>query len=297
MRAFGWAPPKALDGSDSEWSSKRLRALAYVVGVIFKGNGSVYKSLKSTRNPSHKEVSYEVALRATSRQSVDFFIEECGCVLRRKLVRAQGPYKDGCYVGKYRSVDFYKWWKELSFESIRAIAYAIPVQYLQGRFDSESGVGDYAVYMFGAISHFKVLELDRELCIKVGLRTGPLLPYGHVGEIGRINGRTFVSKEQKLRFSVNAKDFLKILHRIKVEERNAKLLSMIRGRAWTPWSESIREVAIALGNTGLNHNSISERLAMTRGMIVPRMTIYSWQHGTSSWDAYVQKAKSEPANS
>jgi len=296
MHAIRWAPPKALDGTDSEWPLERLCALAYVIGVIFKGDGSVYKSLKSARNPRRKDTSYEIALRASSRQFVDFFIEECGRVLGRKFVRAQGPYKDGCYVGKYRSVDFYKWWKDLTFEAIKAIAYAFPVQYLHGRFDSESGVGAYAVYMFGAISHVQVLELDRELCIKVGLRTGPILPYGHVGEIGRINGRTFVSKEQKLRFSVNAKDFLRILRRIKVAERNAKLLSMIKGRAWTPWRESVREEAIALGKTGLNHNSISERLAETRGVLVPPMTIYSWQHGTKSWSAFVEEARPATAN-
>lgn len=281
-----WNPPLALDGSDQSWPIERLLSLVYVIGVILKGDGSVYKSTNRSGRSNQGQISYEIALRATSRALVDYFVGQCAVVLKRDLTKVQGPYKDGCLVGKYRSVLFYKWWKNLTLDQIKKIARKFPIQYLRGRFDSESNVANYAVYMIGAASHLEVLELDHELCIKLGMRTGPILPYGRIGEVHQINGRAFVSRVQRLRFSVNASDFLRVIESITVVGRNAKLHSMIKGRGWTPWSDSTRTKALAFGRLGLDPKKISMELEREHGLLVPPMTIYFWLRGTRSWAGY-----------
>lgn len=264
----------------------RLQFLAYVIGVILKGDGSVYAAKRYSKNREKTSMRYEISLRAKSLEFVMLFSQRCAVVLKRPTTAIQGPYADGCYVSKYTSADFYFWWTRVSFDEIRQFVERFPVQYLGGRFDSEIGVGDYAVYMHGAISHSNVLELDHALCIKLGMRTGPMLPYGKEGKNGTISGREIVSKEQRLRFSVNATDFLRFMDPISVKERREKLQRMIKGRVWTPWSEGTRDRALDLLGRGNSPKEVSDKLQSSIGVKVPPITIYYWSRGTKSWTDY-----------
>lgn len=281
-----WAPPKALDESDPTWPLKRLRALAYVVGVILKGDGSVYRVRRVDGKGKTAGYDGEVALRVNAPEFALYFCRRCAVMLGRSPTKIQGPYSDRCYVAKFRSIAFYHWWSSLRVPQIKNIARAFPHEYLKGRFDSEAGVGSYSVYMFGAADHRWVLELDNRLCRMIGMRTGQILPYGKVGAKTSIYGREITSKIQKLRFTVNSTDFIKRLGRLAVNNRNRKLHEMIKGRRWTPWSEAIRKKATSLIRRGLAPADVSKEIKNRIGLYVPPMTIYYWGKGTKSWAGY-----------
>lgn len=286
LRQSTWSAPTSLDGSDVSWPLSRLRALAYVVGVILKGDGSVYKTrLKSSRRRNDK-YSGEFALRVSSIDFANHFSTQCAVVLGRKPTKVQGPHSDGCFVARYRAIAFYHWWDSLPLHMIRRIAKTFPRDYLRGRFDSESGVATYSIYMFGAANHRWVLQLDNRLCRMIGLRTGLILPYGRVGEKAYIHGRQITSKIQKLRFTVNATDFARELGGIAVPKRIARLHAMLHGRKWTPWSRVIRRRALALLRQGLTPLEVSRRIERSCGASLPPITIYFWERGTRSWRGY-----------
>lgn len=46
-KAVAWTPPRSLDRSDRNWPTNRMRSLAYVVGVLLKGDGSAYTTRKT----------------------------------------------------------------------------------------------------------------------------------------------------------------------------------------------------------------------------------------------------------
>jgi hypothetical protein len=227
-----------------------------------------------------------------SPEFAEYFAEQCSNMLDRKPTKVQGPYSDGCYVSRFSSVDFYDWWTNSTFEEIAAIARAFPQDYLRGRYDSESGVGDYAVYMFGAVTHREVLELDRELCLGLGMRTGPILPYGDSSGSTFIHGREVFPRVQKLRFTVNARDLIAKIGRIIVKERDDKLRRTIKSRRWTPWEPEIRTEALKLLAGGLNPKAVSEMMNQMHGERVPPMTIYFWAKGTQAWGKYLGDARS-----
>lgn len=255
-----------------------------------KGDGSVYKSRRSSYG-EFQGYSYQISLRVKSREFAEHFADQCAAVLGRKATKICGPYSDGCVVSKYSSVDFFVWWKSLDFEGIKRIARLFPRDYLRGRYDSEAGVASYEVYMHGAITHREVLQLDRDLCVGLGLRTGPLLPYGRTTKRSFIHGREIFPTFQKLRFTVNAKDFIEKIGSIIVKERNKKLHGMIKGRRWTPWGNEIRSEALRLLDGGLVPKAASDEIHRTRAVTVPPITIYFWSRGTKSWEKYAEEAK------
>jgi intein-encoded DNA endonuclease-like protein len=283
-----WRAPVQLDGLEPGWPISRLESLAYVVGVVLKGDGCVYLARVRPKNGSHRDYAPRcaISIRANSTEFVDLFREQCAVALKREPVKRHGPYADGCYTATFTSVDFYRWWSRSTMAEIEEFVSCFPRHYLRGRFDSEAGVGAYAVYMFGAANHIDVLELDRRMCIRLGMRTGELLPYGKVGSESTIHGRLVVNRVQKLRFSVNAQDFIAKLGALAIPRRNSKLTRMIRGRRWTPWSEEIRDLALMFHSQGLNHASIAQRLEHDFGVVVPKMTIYTWLHGGHSWKEF-----------
>lgn len=286
MSKADWAPPRFLDGSDPSWPLERLRALAYIVGVVLKGDGSVYKVKRVNRKGEPAGYNGEVALRVSAPEFARYFCRRCAVMLGRRPTKVQGPYSDHCYVAKFRAIVFYRWWSSIRASQIKRIARTFPHEYLKGRFDSEAGVGSYCVYMFGAADHRWVLALDNQLCRLIGMRTGPILPYGKAGAKSYIYGREVISKVQKLRFTVNSTDFIKRLGRLAVDTRNRKLHDMVKGRRWTPWSAAIRRKAMSLVRDGLSPADVSTEIRRHLGVHVPPMTIYYWGKGTRSWAGY-----------
>lgn len=278
-----WDPPKEYDGSEPNWPICRLRSLSYVVGVLLKGDGCVYESKTSP--------TYQIKLRVTSKKFVEKFIAECSVVLRRRLVRARGPDLDNCWRVSYGCRDFVRWWNSRSFEELRLFTWEFPREYLQGRFDSESNVHTYEVYLIGAEDHKEVMQWDRTLCLRLGIRVGRLLQHHKAGQVSYIGERKIVSTERALRFSVNVRDFLKSIGGLSVEDRDAKLRSMIKGRRWTEWSPEVRRKALSMwSQERLNPKEISKRLSEDLGKKVPALTIYFWlKKGTITWKEYKER--------
>jgi hypothetical protein len=77
------------------------------------------------------------------------------------------------------------------------------------------------------------MELERTLCMKLGMRTGDIHPYGKTGGITYIGSKRIVSKEQRIRYGVNSRDFLRCVGLLNVEWRDYDLRYFHKGRAWT----------------------------------------------------------------
>ncbi len=288
-----WTPPLIYDGSDPGWPIRKLKSFGYLVGVLLKGDGSVFISQSKHFTGTCWKVRYEyrIELRVRSWEFAVVFRRACSKVLGRNLVKIRGPCKDRCYIVTYYCANFVRWWKHQGFSNLRRIAESLPEEYLKGRFDSESNVHDYAVYLCGASDHKEVLELDQQLCGRLGMRTGRILPHGKVGSVSMIGGRMIISRLQKLRFSVNARDFLHVIHGISVPERNLKLRRMIKGRGWTPWNGEIRSLALTLFGAGMSQKQVALKLYDIYGRRIPSTTIHFWtRRGTRSWAEFAKKA-------
>ena len=281
-----WDPPKYYDGSEYSWPTSRLRALSYVVGVLLKGDGCVHES--------KIRPAYLILLKVKSKRFVEKFRADCSVVLRRRPVKVHGPAGDGCWRVCYGCRDFVRWWKAQNLEEFKPLTRRFPHEYLQGRFDSEANVHNYEVYLMGAEDHTEVMEWDRELCMRLGMRVGRLLPHNEVGNVSFIGKRKIVSTERSLRFSVNVRDYLDKIGGLNVESRDAKLKSMVKGRQWTEWSADVRRKALSMWSEGrLNPNEISKKLSEDLGQKVPALTVYFWlKKGTITWKEYKERALS-----
>lgn len=177
-------------------------------------------------------------------------------------------------------------------DSLKALIETFPREYLKGRFDSEANVNAYSVTLFGAEDHRQVMQFDRDLCARLGMRAGMVRVYCKKGTQSIIEGRTIVTTMDKLRFHVNAKDFLRVIGGLSVAERDIRLKHMIKGRAWTPWSKEVREKATGLFVSGLNSQQVSKMLETEVGVKVPHSTIYFWaRRGTRSWAEFSAMAE------
>lgn len=257
-----------------------------------KGDGSVFrfttrKQLKSGRIVEYR--SYALQLQVSSLSFAKFFNLKCSQVLQRPLVSVRGRDKKGMFFVTHRNQDFGRWWVGQTLDSLRPFIEAFPREYLRGRFDSEANVNGYAVTMYGAEGHREVMEFDRDLCAKLGMRVGNLHVYCKKGTRTYIEGRLVITTMDKLRFGVNAKDFLRIIGGLAVSERDERLRAMIKGRAWTPWSREVRARSVDLFRQGLNPKQISVKLRSDLAVDVPPITIYFWvRRGTRSWSDFSQ---------
>jgi len=284
-----WKPPSSLDGFDREWPITRLKALAYVIGVILKGDGSVYTTSWLNPSSSHGRVfRKKIELKNTSLGFLTSFNQRCALVLARIPVRVHGPYADGHSILQYQSKDFVEWWQKQDLASLRPIIEEYPTDYLKGRYDSDCSVHGGEVTLCGVESQRELMEFERSLCLKLGLRTGPLRPYGHPGEINFVGNKRIVSREQKLRFSVNIHDFIRRVGRLTVEWRNQKLEDAEQVRNWTPWTAEIRAQVLSLRKEkNLGSKQIVSEIKSQSGVRVPYSTVYSWlRKGTVSWVEY-----------
>jgi hypothetical protein len=292
VKRIRWVAPEAIDGSSQTWTPSRLSSLVYLIGVFLKGDGSVFRStarreLKSGQIVNYR--SYALQLQVSSLSFAKFFNLKCSQVLQRSQVNIRGRDKKGMFFVTYHDQDFGGWWIGQTLHTLSPFIEAFPREYLRGRFDSEANVNNYTVTLFGAENHREVMQHDRDLCARLGMRTGDVHIYCKAGSRTYIEGRLVVTTMDKLRFGVNATDFLRVIGGLAVKERDERLKATIKGRAWTPWSTEIRAQAIDLFRRGLNPEQISVELKTANAVDVPAMTIYYWvRRGTRSWSDYKQ---------
>lgn len=172
----------------------------------------------------------------------------------------------------------------------RSIIEEFPVEYLRGRFDSDCNVNDYSIDLCGAESHRALMEFERVLCLKLGMRTGGIRPYGRIGDVSYVGLQKVVSRQQKIRFSVNTRDFLKTIGWLNVEWRDRSLRAL-KGRGWTPWGHDVRHRAMTLAaERGWGSKQVAEQLQVEFGISVPYLTVYFWlKKGNKSWGEYSSK--------
>ncbi|MDA4136263.1 MAG: hypothetical protein OK449_04600 [Thaumarchaeota archaeon] len=290
MKRSPWSPPSALDGKDPSWPSSRLSSFVYLIGVLLKGDGSVFISHSWTRKHAGDfkvYSSYAIQLEVSSKEFAAHFNRKCSEMFQRPQLRIRGPDKKGMYFVTYHDRGFGSWWKVQSLDTLMPYIKSFPRDYLRGRFDSEASVNLYSVYLCGAENHRGVMEFDRGLCSELGMRTGDVLVYGKKGDRTYIEGRLIVRTMDRLRFSVNSLDFLRVIGGLAVKERDEDLKSGIKGRRWTPWPAAVRKRAIALSEDGASAKEISKVMATEFHLDVPSITVYFWvRKGTRSWSEF-----------
>jgi hypothetical protein len=265
-------------------------ALSYLVGVILKGDGTTYVTyeLRPLAKFSRRYYVYKVELKNQSPRFLQAFNLACSVVLDRRPIRMTGPNGDGHWTIRYCAKDFVLWWRIQSLEMLSNLIEAFPMQYLRGRFDSDSNVQRYATSLIGIEPHRKLMEFERTLCRNLGIRTGQIHQTGNPGDVAFIGRKRIVSKQQRIRFSVNTTDLAKSLRFLNVEWKDAALQGAQKVRRWTAWSESIHERVVMLGtNSAMNPARIRRRIQQDFGIDVPYGTLYSWLRAkTRPWEAY-----------
>lgn len=277
----------ATNRSDPVWPRKRLSALSYVVGVLLKGDGSVYatshirvRSKAKTRSPI-----FRIELKNKSTAFLNAFNLNLSIVLDRNQVRLGRQNKDGHAMVRYSSRRFYDWWKQQNLRTLRPLIEQFPVEYLRGRFDSDCNIASGNVALYGTEMHRELMEFERLLCKDLGMRVGALHKHGRPGEISFIGSHKIVSKQQKLVFVVNVHDFLRVIGNLNVEWRNRKLQSSFQRRGWTVWPSELRVRALEIQKeSNMQPKAISSRLSGEFGRRVPVSTVYFWlRRGTITW--------------
>ncbi|MDV3244235.1 MAG: hypothetical protein LYZ66_03525 [Nitrososphaerales archaeon] len=288
-----WLPPNRIDGTDPAWPEPRLVALSYLVGVLLKGDGTVYitNELRPLARRSKRYLVYKVELKNKSLGFLKAFNLACSEVLARRPVQLEGPNADGHHTIRYCSKDFVLWWRKQSLETLGGFIETFPIQYLRGRFDSDGNVRKYGSSLIGIEPHRRLMEFERTLCKKLGIRTGQIRCRGSLGDVAFIGSKRVVSRQQAIRFSVNTADLREHLRFLNVEWRNLALRDASRIRKWTPWSANVRNEAIRLATEmRLDATTIRSRLQEDLGVDVPHGTLYSWLQGrTQSWEGYARR--------
>jgi intein-encoded DNA endonuclease-like protein len=279
MLSRSWRPPAAIDGSDLGWPLERLRKLAYVVGVLLKGEGSVYCT-RQTRLLKDRRITIRVPRIELKNKSEGFlgaFNNDLSQVLGRNKVKISGPNREGHRMVRYTSKDFVSWWRSLDLAELFRIARAFPSEYLRGRFDSDSNVGRYKICLVGIEKHRLLMEFERSLCVMLGIRAGRIHPYSSVGETTfvSINSKRITSKQPKIRFNVNTRDFARMVGWLNVEWKNRVLQSPPQ-RPWTPWESGVRKKALELNSAGLSCQGVAEKLRLEFNLAIPYDTVYYW---------------------
>lgn len=297
VRASRWRPPLATDGSDPLWQQKRLRALSYVVGVLLKGDGSVYAtSHVDLRSRAKRRKSiFRLELKNKSIAFLNAFNLSLSVVLGRARVKIGRPNKDHHSMVRYSARFFRDWWRHQSLLTLRPLIEKFPVEYIRGRFDSDCNVATGNVALYRTEKHREVMEFERLLCKSLGMRVGVLRKHGRPGEVSFVGSRKIVSKQQKLVFIVNIHDFLRVIGNLNVEWRNRKLQSAVQKRRWTVWPSPLREKALEIQkDTKLQPKAIANRLSIECGRRVPVSTVYFWlKKGTRTWGEYYSESESQ----
>ncbi len=178
---------------------------------------------------------------------------------------------------RYSSHSFHDWWKRQTLLTLRPLIERFPVEYLRGRFDSDCNVASGNVALYGTEAHRELMEFERLLCKSLGMRVGALRKHGSPGEVSFVGLHKIVSKQQKVVFTVNIHDFLRVIKYLHVEWRNEKLQSASQTRGWTVWPPEVRDRAFQLQRqSNLGPKAISQRLSFEIQRPVPVSTVYFW---------------------
>lgn len=208
---------------------------------------------------------------------MEAFAQAASAVLDRKEVKIHGPYADGHYIAQHYAKDFVLWWRNQNLNSLKPLIERFPLEYLRGRFDSDGCVEKYELTLCGAISHIELMKFERSLCLKLGMRTGRIRPYGKIGQTFFVGAKRITTKQQKIRFSVNSGDFLRVVGHLNVVWREATLQASKRRRGWTSWPEESKELAHQIDQKHLwNRSQIAVELSGILGRRVPAATVYYW---------------------
>jgi len=284
-----WRPPLAIDGSDDSWPARRLRALSYLVGVLLKGDGSVYVTCKrALRAGAVARIPIpRIELKNKSRGFLTSFNDECAIVLGRRTVRISLPNREGHRMVRYVAKDFVSWWSTLTWTRLKELIEAYPVEYLRGRFDGDCNVQKNRIDLIGVESQRRLMEYERSLCRRLGMRVGRIRTHGKVGQVTFVGTKTIVSRQPKIRFSVNTGDFAKTVGKLDVEWKEEALAQATRTRRWTPWSSRFKKRAEELEASGLNCRMVTNRLSEEFHTSVPYDTVYAWlREGVRTWEEH-----------
>lgn len=192
---------------------------------------------------------------------------------------------------RYRAKDFVLWWQSRNLTNLKRLIEAFPIEYLRGRFDSDGSVDKYRVDLVGIEPHRRLMEYERRLCRSLGMRAGRIRTYGKVGEVTFIGSKRIVSKQTKIRFSVNTGDFARTIGKLNVEWKQKILSGAANGRQWTPWHRRLRMRAQELGAEGMNCKEISDQLSMEFRTRVPYRTVYGWMRiGNRTWAEHIRSS-------
>jgi intein-encoded DNA endonuclease-like protein len=213
----------------SLWAPKSSRELAYVIGVLWNGDGTVSISRSREKYNGHIRIRYYyyIQLKVKSRRFAEKFNVAMAIVLNRRTVKMQSLR--GYYIVRYKSKRFVKWWMKVIHEpnkkTLKEIVLKYPVEYLQGRFDSDGSpdISKYRIRLVGAEKNLDDLKFDRKLCKMLGLEPSDIKMYYAKGAISYIEGRTVIAKMNGYRFSVPARNFLKFIDNLNDESKDTKL--------------------------------------------------------------------------
>lgn len=81
----------------------------------------------------------------------------------------------GYYIVRYKSREFVEWWNKIiqktDKKTLKRIALKYPVDYLQGRFDSDGSpdISKYRIRLVEAENNIDTLIFDHKLCKSLGL--------------------------------------------------------------------------------------------------------------------------------
>jgi len=293
----GWEPPLRLDGLDPSWPAYRLRALSYAIGVLLKGDGSVCVVRKTDYESGELKVyrAYKLDLKNKSIGFIKAFNNACAIVLQRRHVRIAGPNRSGHYQVQYCSKPLVLWWRSQGIPGFRKIMEAFPADYLRGRYDSDCNVEGSSVVLCGVESQRRIMEIERTLCLRLGMRTGKIRLYGRTGDVNYVGSKRIVSKQQRIRFGVNSRDFLRCVGGLNVEWRDFKLKHWHQGRDWTPWSSTVRVRATNLAKEHRwNFKRIAFELERELQMKVPYRTVYGWLKSENMGRGQFSRAHQRP---
>jgi len=164
----GVVPPAA------KWVAKPTKELAYVIGVLFHGDGNVRKN-------KHKH-EYIIQLAVIDKEFAEVFSRAVARLLNKKYIEPWWDKKEKEWWVKYHSKPFYLWYKRCEEQGLQGFKEYIEYSretvkyYLRGLYDSDgSNAGNKQIRLFN--TNIELLEYVQYLLKEYfGIKsTGPHL--------------------------------------------------------------------------------------------------------------------------